>query len=142
MAVEPAVARTEGENGGANYFSVIAVAPTLVADSATRGRAECRRTRETRERVACTLRSPPSRHTLSMCHLLHSSSTPLVKVFLAMLGHTTRHSIFLVSNAPYFLLNRSISTLRTCSMLDRSPCSTMNARSEYQMRVPMSQRVM
>lgn len=35
VAVEPAVARTEGENGGANYFSVIAVAPTLVADSAT-----------------------------------------------------------------------------------------------------------
>ena len=34
VAVEPAVARTE-ENGGANYFSVIAVAPTLVADSAT-----------------------------------------------------------------------------------------------------------
>lgn len=35
VAVEPAVARTEGENGWVSYFSVIAVAPTLVADSAT-----------------------------------------------------------------------------------------------------------
>lgn len=35
VAVEPAVARTEGENGGVSYFSVTAVAPTLVADSAT-----------------------------------------------------------------------------------------------------------
>ena len=66
-----------------------------------------------------------------MCHLLHPSSTPLVKVFLAMLGHTTRHSIFLVSSAPYFLLNRSISTLRTCSIVDRSL-----QHDERQIRVP------
>ena len=85
-----------------SYNSVQTKIFTPVEDLEGLRRGEYRHTREIQGRVAYIPPSPPSHHKLSIHHTFCTVHTPLVNVFLAILGHTTRHNIFLVNSVLYF----------------------------------------